>query len=359
MNNEQASAYETVQHISQPTNEKNELLVFGIEGRARNWLRNAAAIGGVVLAGFAAANYVLGDDSGEVRSYSPAHPREKVIDNDVRMLSWNVYNNLGSKYDDLKVLVDKHNPDIVGLQEVNARDAKGLERHFSDWFIQFVMADRNTKGGYGNVLMSQQEIEDIDSLAMPGNSLESKAKSLPAGFVRDIANLDPSFRQTSDATQERRSAIGGTIEVPTPEGLRKVRFITSHLNGDPKIGPKTNTRQFDEFTEWVLKGDRSNMATVGCVDFNSGQERTVFTFAEHGYIVPITGPTTIPTNANQPGKAIDQCFYKPAETLRLSAVEVLKDPAEGTNRSKSDHSPVLFKRLFSAYERITAQSGGD
>lgn len=337
---------------------KSRALVFGAEGRARQWLRNAAAIGGIVVTGLGAIQYVFGDESGEVSSYSPATVQEKVIDNDVRVLSWNMYNRLGFKYKDLKQLIDEHNPDVVALQEVNVKDAESLEEHFNDWFIYFVMADKNTKGGYGNVLMSQQEIENIDSLAMPGNSLKSKLQNIPVGLARDITNVDPTFRQASDATQERRSAISGVVDVPTPEGLRKVRFVTSHLNGDPRVGPKTNTRQFEEFTDWIFDGDRGNMATVGCADFNSGQERTAFTFAEHGYIVPISGPTTVANNG-QPGKAIDQCFYKPEETVRLSTVDVLKDPAEGSNRPKSDHNPILFKRLFSDYQRVTSQTEND
>jgi endonuclease/exonuclease/phosphatase family metal-dependent hydrolase len=268
-------------------------------------------------------------DSGDIKSWDPSVESQPTIDGNMVMLSWNMHNETSEKYEDIAEIAEKYDVDAIGLQEVSEADARGLHKAFPSWSINFVMADVKTKpreGGYGNVMMTLQKQEDVESLSMPGNSVPDEAQHTLGG----ILNLSP--KEISDATQEDRSAISSTIKLNTPDGEQKIDVITGHVGGDPKV----HEDQLDSFEDFVFDNEDPDKANLVCADTNTSQEEFTFDMASRGYIVPRTGPTTLPaTNPPNPGKAIDMCAYKPNDIMRYSVVKVLKD--YGT-----DHYPILF-----------------
>lgn len=287
-------------------------------------------------------NALTDDDSGRVTSYAPKQHKTPVIDGDFRAFMWNVHGEMRKKGNDIHEADKTLDADVMFFTEASHGDAKWLREEFPDKYVYFVKSTNDHKsneGGFGNVLMTSQEPKDIDSLSMPGNSAESKAISTLWGFGNDVVRRDTSFRRAADGTQESRSAISAILEVRDKQGdLRDVRFIGTHINGDPIIGPKTHDSQFNRLKDWTIDGEEDEQATVLCMDSNQSLERTTFEFAEEGYITPPIEKTTVPKNKSDKGKALDQCVYKPQDILRLSRMQVLKQFA-------SDHFGVLFSRL--------------
>lgn len=306
----------------------------------RKVLAITALVGTVTALGWG-AKMLSNGNAGDVNSYAPEKPTTPLVDNKITFVSWNMHNETRSRHKDLKEIADTYHPDVIALQEVNARDAMGLRREFSNWYINFVLASATTKlndGGYGNVLLTQQEPKDVDSLAMSGNSYLSKGWESIKGLFGDTVNADTSFRRTAEGTQEDRSAISEVIQVSTDEGLKPVRIATAHVGGDPLIGPKIHKDQFNKLKNWLFRSDKTEEATVLCMDSNGSLENTTFDFAEEGYITPVVEGTTVPKRKGDKGKAIDQCSYKPNNILHLSKVQVLRKYA-------TDHFAILFSRL--------------
>lgn len=304
------------------------------------------AMAGIALAGLGVETGLkvnANGPPGKVSDYKPLVKGTPIVDDDMRVVSWNMHNETADKYKDLVELSKKYQPDAIALQEVNAKDANGLRRHFADWYINFVMASSSTRlnsGGYGNVLMTRQEPDNVQSVAMNGNTWLSKGWESLKGAVDDVSKADTSFKRTGDGTQEDRSAIAETVELQTDEGLKRVRIITTHIGGDPVKGPRIHQKQFNRLKSWTFNNEKNDEATVLCMDTNGALEDTTFDFAEKGYITPTIDETTVVTkNPNAKGQSIDQCVYKPNDILRLSKVQVLRQYA-------TDHFAILFSRLY-------------
>lgn len=279
--------------------------------------RRVVAIGAAVISlGFAA--YQSYDKSGEVVSYGPIEKGAELIDNKFNILNWNMHNETSEKYDEIKEIVENYDVDVATLQEVSARDAKGLHRQFPTAQVKFAMADAKAKvleGGFGNVIMSFQEQRDVSSVAIKGNSVSDAAVKTAGGLVIDAVNLDTSLQKTKDATQEDRSALASTVRVQKANELQDVRVVTGHI-GSPD--PKLHDQQYAAFRSFVEKNIDDDQAVIMCADINKPPSIVVPDYLNTGiYIHETKRPTSIT------GATIDHCGYRPGGVIDYGEVRVL------------------------------------
>jgi len=301
------------------------------EQRSPNKLKRAITLGAIAVAFVSAGSAVynkLTDKSGDITTYGPVIDDGEKINNELVILDWNMHNETSQKYGELKEIIDTENVDVALLQEVNKQDARGLSRYFPGMQVKFVMADATTElfdGGYGNVVMSDQEQKDSEALSIKGNSLPDAAARTPASFVADLTSgFSNGLKETGDATQEDRSVLFSTLEVEQDEGKANIRIGTAHVAANVEV----HNKQFNELHKFVT--DQLKDGGVFCADFNSPYSQVLNAYRSYGFFVPKVGETTLD------GKTIDFCAYKPGEVLNQGDVEVLDDYA-------TDHHPVLAR----------------
>lgn len=279
--------------------------------------RRIGAIG-LAAASLAFAAYQSYDKSGDVTSYGPIKKGTELIDNEFNVLNWNMHNETSEKYSEIRDIIQKHDVDIATLQEVSAKDAKGLHRQFPTAQVRFAMADAKMKvleGGFGNVIMSFQEQKDVSAIAIKGNSIPDAAVKTAGGIVIDAINLDASLKKTKDATQEDRSAVASTVQVQNGNKLANVRVITGHV-GSPN--PELHETQYAAFRKFVEDNIEENQATVMCGDINMNESVVISDYLHSGiYIHDTRRPTGIA------GSTLDHCGYRPGGVLDYGEVRVL------------------------------------
>lgn len=279
----------------------------------KKWSK-VAALGAAVVSFAAYQNY---DRSGEVTSYDPIKEGNVLIDNRFNVLTWNMHNETSDKYSELAQIITEKEVDVVALQEVSAKDAKGLHRYFPAAYIRFAMADAKTKlfdGGYGNVLMSFQEMHDTTSVSIEGNEVSEAAMKIAGGVLTDVSSFDTSFPRTSDATQEDRTAMATTVKVQSGNDLEDIRLITSHIGSADR---DLHAKQMDELMDFVDENNSEDRPTIFCGDLNYGQDKVIPRFIDQGLYVHQTPAT------NPKGLTIDYCGFSPGGVLSSGSVEVL------------------------------------
>jgi endonuclease/exonuclease/phosphatase family metal-dependent hydrolase len=219
-----------------------------------------------------------------------------------RAMTWNIHGALGRnpRFDLQRVvdLIQRCNPDIVALQEVDSRRRGDLRRNpFS--FLQEELGTHgigaksiaSDDGDYGQMLISRWPIREIE--------------------VRDISYPE----------REPRRAI--RAEVETPGGL--LRVIATHLG----LSLRERHAQAQTLLELIGAGE---MATIALGDFND--------WFWHGSVQGVlrrvlpgrTQHRTFP--ARWPMFRLDRIYCRPAGALMNSCVDIRA-------RHVSDHLPVV------------------
>jgi len=293
-----------------------------------NRLRKALVVGAVVVTSLvgSAAYDKLTDKSGDITTYGPEIDDGAKINNEFTILDWNMHNETSEKFGEINEIIDSKDVDAAVFQEVSERDARSMAKYFPGMQVKFVMADATTKpleGGYGNVIMTDQEQDDSVATSIKGNSLPDAAARTPFALIEDFTHgFSDGLKETGDATQEDRSAIFSTVKVKKGDDNVDLRIGTAHVAANVEV----HNEQFDKLHKFVV--DQLKDGGVFCADFNSAYSQVNEAYQPYGFFTPEVGETTLD------GKTIDFCTYKTSDILNEGSVEVLSDYA-------TDHHPVL------------------
>lgn len=327
------------------------------------WIsRTKNSVPGVIVAlAFGAWGASQLDKSGTLREYDPIAQGNPDIDNEARIISWNMHNETESKIKSLKKIIKKEHPDAIALQEVNSSDAYKLHQTFNKWYIRYALADSRQEfqdGGYGNVLMTTQMPKEVKIKPIDGSSYVETAGNVIAGTVKDssrfVTNIikedsaqacqensqkaslseetaactegKPIFSDAAAGWQEQRAAEALTIKIRVGDELEDMRIITGHISGNQSIHDK----QLNEWMGFIKDNTKKESTTVVCGDFNTEPEKIIPKAAgELGYYIPTTDSTSSTHNAT-----IDYCGFYNGKFEGLGKTQVLK-------KFKTDHHPII------------------
>jgi endonuclease/exonuclease/phosphatase family metal-dependent hydrolase len=216
-------------------------------------------------------------------------------------MTWNIHGGVGPDgLHDLQRMLDliqRVDPDVLALQEVDSRRAKGAEHpiellkralgHHGIAAAAITTAD----GDYGQVLLSRWRLEQAT--------------------VHDI----------SEPRREPRRAIAATIRSPAGD----LFVIATHLG-------LSSAERHRQCAKMAILSEQSELTTVALGDFNDwmwpGSVRRVLARKLPGYTRYRTFPARLPV------LKLDQIYCRPASAIVRSWVE----PSAGL---LSDHLPVV------------------
>jgi endonuclease/exonuclease/phosphatase family metal-dependent hydrolase len=219
----------------------------------------------------------------------------------LRVMTWNIHGGVGpDRRHDLQRVVDlvqRADPDVLALQEVDSRRSRGSEHPVA--LLQRVLGHHGVAaaaivtpdGDYGQVLLSRWPLSETE--------------------VHDI----------SFPGREPRRAITAVVDAPAG----RVLLVAAHL-GLKIAERRTQCAQMASLVE------RSNLTTVALGDFNDwmwpGSVQTVLARKLPGRTPHRTFPARLPVFK------LDRVFTRPAAALVSSWV----DPS---GSAVSDHLPVI------------------
>lgn len=286
-------------------------------------LKTYMAVGAMTLVaavGVKANN--LMSQSGERFVHPPETSEPGYVDSQLSIINWNVEDKVLDNLEVLENRITEAGADAVMLQEVNAEDAEALAEYFDEWYTVFVLGERLLQdpggGGFGNVLMTKQEPQNIKTLSIESDSLLSKGKHMLLGLFDDVAHAaayqEPTIQKFKEGMQERRAAIAASINIGTADGEKEVRLATSHIS--PLI--RIRDKQLNKLAEFLSDEIKEGRPLVFCGDLNADPEKIILMFTKMGFVVPqLSESTTVYSN-----KTIDHCMYRDENVLGLGAVTV-------------------------------------
>lgn len=290
--------------------------------------RMAVICGGLLALAAAGIFWNNFDNSGEVREYGSLEQLEPNVDNELRVGSWNMHNELSARYNEVKEVLEEQELDVLALQEVDAEDARGLQYHLPEWQTTFVVADSKVEplqGGYGNVLLTRQKLENISSKVIGGTSIGDSVIRFFSGFGVDVAQANTDFTKAKEGVEENRATIAGTIKVQFGDALRDVRIITGHISAQQDF----HERQLEEQMDFIKDNIKSGRPLVFAGDMNANPSEFIPEAAKLGMITPETSNTSLS------GRTIDFVSYRTEGILGLAKVSV-------ENGHATDHRLIVF-----------------
>lgn len=310
------------------------------EGRGRFYfsVRTYAAIGMSALTLGAGVGWATTDtSSGDKKVYDPTEEVAPSIDGTTTLVTWNMHGEAKRHLDDIHQIMQKYEVDAFLGQEVTDKDIEAIlqDDRFRDMTLARVTTDATTKGGYNNIVITPQGVneDEVTTVSMAGN--RKKIEPIIETFkgILEVDNPQKKVKDISDATQEDRAAIGVPLLMATSNGIATVRIITTHVGGDPKV----HQQQFDQNQKFIVDNKSDKEDLLVCGDFNSSFEQVALAFGAKGFVSFPSEPTTTGEQSTRP-KQIDVCLQEASEdsNLHLAVVQVLED-------AKTDHKPVLLK----------------
>jgi exonuclease III len=304
-------------------------------------LATYASIGLAMLSGFgfAVKNEFKGSDTKNLIPPDVIAYPDDLINPETHIVSWNVQGKAAKLSRRIERIAINRGADAVFLQEVKRRDVQKLHENMPGWFVKFGLAERIQHGGYGNVIMTRQKPEDIQTATFNGTSAPKAIFGTTLGVIKDVARdpVNPSFNETKDAWQETRGAIALTIKVRVADKLVNERLVTSHIappGRRDEHGQKEEIHiaQREELENFIGDNKKKGRPLIVFGDFNAHAEEitTRFRPLELSALVPSESTMVRRQDINDFGVADDEGVLGSGETT------VLKTKG-------SDHWPVLVE----------------
>ncbi len=240
--------------------------------------------GAATVMGSFAIWYATYQEAGTIISFDPTVEVEKNVDGVFKAASLNTHREIEEMIPEIREKDEELDLDIFAFQEAKLGDIKVLHEAFPEKYINGVIADSKTGlfAGTANVIMSDQELTDIERTVLKGSALGSEAIRTYRGVGQG------SSKEVIDATQEYRAILSGKIQVATPEGLKPVTVTNLHLPGDPLFHDEHFAQALDH-----IEGQKQD-GTISVVlgDFNDNYNDVSQALTTLGFMVPKTDPTT-------------------------------------------------------------------
>lgn len=245
----------------------------------------------------------------------------------IKVLSYNIHYGVGmDSQKDLKRIADiinKLNPDIVGLQEVsdssmtailgeltkmNAVFGPSMEKETPNLYHLLDIPVPQSQLFYGDAILSKHPFEYVGNLSIPS------------------------------ASSSRYEAMCADVNLSSIYGENNaVRFVNTHFDYLETIGSKAARKATVEVIEKAFFENKVDYPAILTGDFNvTPHSEPIKLLKENGWVCENLGKNLYTIPPNQPDKQIDYVLPRPAKRWRIVAIEVIQEPMA------SDHLPILM-----------------
>ena len=253
------------------------------------------------------------------------YAQEKPVE--LKVLSYNIHYGVGmDATQDLKRIADvinRLNPDIVGLQEVSdsvmiatlskLTDMVGIfgastEKEIPNLYRLLDIPIPQSQLFYGDAILSKYPFEYLGNHSIPS------------------------------ASSSRYQAMSVDVDFSEKYGKETiVRFITTHFDYLETIGSKFARKAAVEVIETAFVREYADMPFILTGDLNATpQSIPLQSFKENGWIKEDLDKELLTVPSISPNKQIDYVLVKPKNRWRIIDVRVIKEELA------SDHRPILM-----------------
>lgn len=245
---------------------------------------------------------------------------ESLRDSELRIASWNMHNELGNRFDEIKTMLYEDDLDVLMLQEVSKTDAARLSIHIPGYTVFYTVADTFPQGDFpeidnfepfGNAIITNTAPTTVESTALSGTSDFDAMRNFIPGFVGDVNRLltgdttRPTWQNSEHSRMNTRAATAVQFTTLINGKPATVNAINSHFSYVD--GGEMQKRQFSEAARFIDTLPEADV-TVFCSDFNT----------ENTDLLTATFPNleSHETDATFGTRTIDFCFTETEPTLR-------------------------------------------
>lgn len=245
----------------------------------------------------------------------------------IKILSYNIHYGVGmDSQKDLKRIADvinKLNPDIVGLQEVsdssmtailgeltkmNAVFGPSIEKETPNLYHLLDIPVPQSQLFYGDAILSKHPFEYVGNLSIPSAS---------------------SSRYEAMCTDVNLSGIYGEDT--------HIRFINTHFDYLETISSKVARKGAVEVIETAFFDGSNALPAILTGDLNATpQSEPIELLQTRGWVTNISEKNLLTVPSVKPKKQIDYVMVRPKQKWRIIDVKVIDEPLA------SDHLPILM-----------------
>lgn len=255
------------------------------------------------------------------RNYAQGKPVQ------LRVLSYNIHYGVGMDSNkDLKRIADvinRLNPDIVGLQEVADSNMTATISHLTDMIGVFGASTEKETPNLYHLL----DIPVPESQLFYGDAILSKYP------FRYLGNLS-----IPSASSSRYEAMCVDVNFSEKYGEETmVRFITTHFDYLRTIGSEYARKAAIEVIETAFINDSLNIPYILTGDLNATPRSAPLKLLEEkGWVIENAGKELATVPSISPQKQIDYVLVRPKRRWRIIDVSVIEEELA------SDHRPILM-----------------
>jgi len=260
----------------------------------------------------------------------------------VRIATWNV-NSLRSRIDRVEAFVQRHDIDVLALQETKAREDQlplmGLQA------LGYEVATSGFSQWNGVAIVSKVGIEDVE-VGLPGMptwgdpaAAEARALGATCGGVRVWSLYVPNGREVDDPHYAYKLDWLGRLRDAAAGWLAADAEAQVALVGDWNIAPlDTDVWDINFFAgrTHVTPAERDAFTAIGSAGYT--EVSRVHLPAEHTYTYWDYQQLRFPRNE---GMRIDLTYATPALAARVTGVTIERNERKG--KAPSDHVPVVLE----------------
>ncbi len=243
----------------------------------------------------------------------------------LKVLSYNIHYGVGmdSKRDLKRIadVINRVNPDVVGLQEVSDSSMVAELGRMTDMHGVFGASTEKEPPNLYRLLGIPVPVAQLHY----GDGILSKH---PFQFIGNLS--------IPSASSSRYQAMCIELHMPNDQQTT-LRFITTHFDYLETIGSKLSRKAAIEVIEQAFIDDRQDISYILTGDLNATPESEVLSnLAAKGWVHKDFGKdlSTVPTVS--PTKQIDYVLVRPETSWRIIDVEVIQE------QQASDHLPILM-----------------
>ena len=255
------------------------------------------------------------------RNYAQGKPVQ------LRVLSYNIHYGVGMDSNkDLKRIADvinRLNPDIVGLQEVADSNMTATISHLTDMIGVFGASTEKETPNLYHLL----DIPVPESQLFYGDAILSKYP------FRYLGNLS-----IPSASSSRYEAMCVDVNFSEKYGEETmVRFITTHFDYLRTIGSEYARKAAIEVIETAFINDSLNIPYILTGDLNATPRSAPLKLLEEkGWVIENAGKELATVPSISPQKQLDYVLVRPKRRWRIIDVSVIEEELA------SDHRPILM-----------------
>jgi endonuclease/exonuclease/phosphatase family metal-dependent hydrolase len=281
-------------------------------------------------------------DSGQYVLIAPQVKQPATISNVIKIVNWNTESENANPNATLRYVEQEIHPDVILGQEVTRSEARKMRRIFPSSYEIFAVG-KNTldSQAFGNVILSDQQPEDVQSRSIDGTSLLATWLRMNFGFIEDVSNdaystvknsltsnsltVNTSISNIKNGLQESRDIVSAKFSL-LDEGVDvKAEIATTHISGSPSV----SNSQRQAVLRFMERDVSFGELTIICGDFNTKPAWKISdAFGKYGFV-------TLQKKGKHASGNGDYCSYTaPGVPIESISVTTLNFPG------KREHWPL-------------------